>query len=165
VKNGDGQMKTLIVYASKHGCAKNAAEKLAQAFGPDTKLSDVRNITRIDLENFDRIVIGGSIHAGRIQGKIKSFVQRNIDFLLQKQLGIYICHMEDGDGAMKELSDNFPKQLLEHATAKGLFGGEFNLAKMNFIEKFMIKKVAHVTESVSKIKEDNINEFIKTMKD
>ncbi|MDO9547450.1 MAG: flavodoxin domain-containing protein [Candidatus Marinimicrobia bacterium] len=158
-------MKTLIVYASKHGCAKSAAEKLAQAFGTDTELSDVRNITRIDLENFDRIIIGGSIHAGRIQGQIKTFTQRNLNLLLQKQLGLYICHMEEGDGAMKELADNFPGQLLEHATAKGLFGGEFDFDKMNFIEKFMIKKVAHVTESLSKINEDNIHEFIKTMKD
>jgi len=159
-------MKTLIVYASKHGSAKNAAEKLAKAFGQDTEVNNVRNITRIDLEDFDRIIIGGSIHAGRIQGQIKTFAQRNVNLLLQKQLGLFICHMEeDSEKAMKELTDNFPDPLVEHATAKGLFGGEFDLDKMNFVEKFIIKKVAHVTESVSNIHEENIENFITTMKD
>jgi len=157
-------MKTLIVYASKHGCAKNAAEKMAQAFGDDTEVNDVRNFIRVDLEDFDRIIIGGSIHAGQIQGQIKTFVQRNLKLLLQKQLGLYICHMEEGDGAMKELTNNFPDQLLDHATAKGFFGGEFNFEKMNFFEKFIVKKVAKVSESVSNINEKNIEIFITAMK-
>ncbi|MBN2601268.1 MAG: flavodoxin [Candidatus Marinimicrobia bacterium] len=159
-------MKTLVVYASKHGCAQNAAEKLAKAFGQDAIANNVRNIARIDLEDFDRIIIGGSIHAGRIQGPVKTFAQRNLNLLLQKQTGLFICHMEeDTEKAMKELTDNFPVPLVEHATAKGLFGGEFDLDKMNIIEKFIIKKVAHVTESVSKIHEENIEKFIAAMKD
>ena len=156
-------MKTLIVYASKHGCAKKAAEKMAQAFGNDTEVNDIRNLIRIDLEDFDRVIIGGSIHAGRIQSQIKTFVQRNLNLLLEKQLGLYICHMEEGDGAMKELTDNFPDQLIDHATATGLFGGEFDFEKMNIIEKFIVKKVAKVNESVSNINEKNIENFITTM--
>ena len=158
-------MKTLIVYASKHGCAQNAAEKLAKAFGQDTEVNNVCNITRIDLEDFDRIIIGGSIHAGRIQGQIKNFARKNLNPLLQKQIGLFICHMEeDNEKAMKELTDNFPDPLVEHAIAKGLFGGEFDLEKMNFVEKFIIKKVAHVTESVSNVHDENIENFIATMK-
>jgi len=159
-------MKTLIVYASKHGCAKRAAEKIAQTMGSEAEVNNIRNITRIDLEDFDRIIIGGSIHAGRIQGPIKSFAQKNLNQLLQKQIGLFICHMEeDSEKAMKELTDNFPEQLVKHATSKGLFGGEFDMNKMNFFEKFIIKKVAHVTESVSSIHEENIENFITTMKD
>ncbi|MCD6205455.1 MAG: flavodoxin domain-containing protein [Candidatus Marinimicrobia bacterium] len=159
-------MKTLILYASKHGCAKKAAEKIAEALGNDTDVNNVRNISRIDIDDYDKVIIGGSIHAGRIQGQIKSFTRKNMNQLLEKTLGLFICHMEaDKDKAMKELSDNFPEPLMKHATAKGLFGGEFDFDKMNFLEKFIIKKIANVNESVSSINEDNIENFISVMKD
>jgi len=157
-------MKTLIVYASKHGCAKKAAEKLGEAFGDGTEVDDIRSITKIDITDFDRIIIGGSIHAGRIQKAVKNFNQKNLARLLEKQIGLYICCMEEGESADKEFSNAFPRQLIEHAVAKGFFGGEFNFEKMNFIERFIIKKIAKITESVSNVKEDNIIDFINTMK-
>jgi menaquinone-dependent protoporphyrinogen oxidase len=157
-------MKTLIVYASKHGCAKKAAEKLGEAFGDGTKVNDIRNTAKINIADFDRIIIGGSIHAGRIQKVVKNFIQKNLARLLEKQLGLYICCMEEGESADKEFTNAFPKQLIEHTDARGFFGGEFNFEKMNFIERFIVKKIAKVTESVSNVKEDNIIDFINTMK-
>ena len=158
-------MKTLIIYASSHGCAEKSAQKLADLLGDDTEVSEVRNLTRIDLEDYQRVIIGGSIHAGRIQTKIKTFCQRYLNQLLEKQIGLFICHMEeDKDKAMKELTDNFPAVLVEHSTANGLFGGEFNFDKMNFLEKFIIKKVAKVTESMSTYKEAKVSEFAEKIK-
>ncbi|HDP67387.1 MAG TPA: flavodoxin [Candidatus Marinimicrobia bacterium] len=159
-------MKTLIVYASKHGCAKQAAEKLGEAMEKDAAVLDVRNVTRIDLDDYEKVIIGGSIRAGKIQGQIKSFAQKFMNQLLAKKIGLFICHMEsDPEKAMQELTANFPQPLVDHATAKGLFGGEFDMDKMNFIERFIIRKVAHVTESVSNINEENIEKFIALMKD
>jgi len=157
-------MKTLIVYASKHGCAKKAAEKLSEAFGDGTEVSDIRSNAKIDIAGFDRIIIGGSIHAGRIQKNVKNFIKKNLAQLLEKQIGLYICCMEEGERADKEFTSAFPKQLIDYADAKGFFGGEFNFEKMNFIERFIVKKIAKVTESVSNFKEDNIIDFINTMK-
>lgn len=157
-------MKTLIVYASKHGCAKKAAEKLGEAFGDGTEVDDIRSIAKIDITDFDRIIIGGSIHTGRIQKDVKNFIQKNLARLLEKQIGLYICCMEEGERADKEFTNAFPKQLIEHAAAKGFFGGEFNFEKMNFIERFIVRKIAKITKSVSNVKEDNIIDFINTMK-
>jgi menaquinone-dependent protoporphyrinogen oxidase len=157
-------MKTLIVYASKHGCAKKAAEKLGEAFDDGAEVNDIRSITKIDIADFDRIIIGGSIHAGRIQKDVRNFIQNNLAQLLEKQIGLYICCMEEGERADKEFTNVFPKQLIDHAVARGFFGGEFNFEKMNFIERFIVKKIAKVTESVSNFKEDNIIDFISTMK-
>ena len=157
-------MKTLIVYASKHGCAKKAAEKLGEAFGDGAEVNDIRSITKIDIADFDRIIIGGSIHAGRIQKDVRNFIQNNLAQLLEKQIGLYICCMEEGERADKEFTNVFPKQLIDHAVARGFFGGEFKFEKMKFIERFIVKKIAKVTESVTNFKEDNIIDFISTMK-
>jgi menaquinone-dependent protoporphyrinogen oxidase len=153
-------MKTLIVFASKHGCAGKAADKLGEAFGEGTKVSEIRNITKIDLTDFDRIIVGGSIRAGRIQRDVKKFTQKYLTQLLEKKLGLFICCMEEGERAEKEFAAAFPKQLIEHATAKGFFGGEFDFEKMNFVERLIVKEVAHITESVFNFKEDNVTNFI-----
>lgn len=154
-------MKTLIVYATHHGNAQKIAHKLAGEFGPEAVVEPVRNITSIDLDDYENVIIGCSIHAGRIQREIKTFTKKYQDRLLQKRLGLFICHMDEIDKARTHLENNFPPAILEKAVAKGFFGGEFNFDKMNFIERAIVKKVAKVEESVSNIRDDNVADFIK----
>jgi len=157
-------MKTLIVYASRHGCAKRAAEKIGETLGEGVEISDIRQNSRYRLDQFERVIIGGSIHIGRIQSRIRNFITKNLVQLLEKQVGLFICQMAEGAEAEQEFTNAYPQQLIEHATATGLFGGEFNFEKMSFIEKYMIKKVAKVTASVARINEDNIVKFIEKMR-
>ena len=44
-------------------------------------------------------------------------------------------------------------------------GGEYRMDKMNFIEKFLTKKIAGVTESGSFLKLDAIDEFVQEVVD
>ena len=48
---------------------------------------------------------------------------------------------------------------------KAILGGEFQFDKMNFIERFLTKKIAKVNSSVSKLRYDAINEFTSQIKD
>jgi menaquinone-dependent protoporphyrinogen oxidase len=157
-------MKTLIIYASRHGCARRAAEKIGEAFGDGVEICDVRQSAQFKLDQFERVIIGGSIHIGKIQSRIRNYIEKNLAQLLEKQVGLFICHMAEAAEAEQEFTNAYPQQLIEHAAAIGLFGGEFNFEKMNFVEKYMIKKVGKVTESVSRINEDNIADFIAKMR-
>jgi menaquinone-dependent protoporphyrinogen oxidase len=71
--------------------------------------------------------------------------------------------MSEGDAADQTLNKVFPKELLTSAVVKDYFGGEFNFEKMNFMDKFITKKVAKIDTDVSNIHEDKINQFAKTM--
>lgn len=156
-------MNTLIVYTTTHGCTEKCATKLQQQLNGNTELINLKKSKPDSLNNYETIIIGGSIHAGQIQKKIKKFCQENFDILKKKKLGIFLCCMYEGEIAQKQLQDAFPKELIEHATATGIFGGEFNFEKMNFVEKVIVKKVAKVDKSVSKIDEKSINEFAQKM--
>jgi menaquinone-dependent protoporphyrinogen oxidase len=68
--------------------------------------------------------------------------------------------MEEGEKANKQFNEAFPEELRKYASAIGIFGGEFNFERMNVIEKFIVKKIAKVNESVSKISEESINQFV-----
>ncbi len=156
-------MKTLIIYATKHGCTEKCASKLKDRIDGEIDLVNVRNSSEIDLTNYDTIIIGGSIHAGKIQKKIKNLCRDSLKTLKEKRIGLFLCCMEEGETARNQFNEVFPEELIKHATATGIFGGEFNLEKMNFIERGIVKKIAHVNKSASKIDQEAINKFIVQM--
>lgn len=156
-------MKTLIAYCSHHGCTEKTAIELKQNLGTKVDLCNLKKDIVSDLNEFDRIIIGGSIHAGRIQKRVKDFCDRNLQLLLEKEIGLFICCMEEGETAQHELQQSFPEALLMAAKAKDCFGGEFNFQKMNFLEKMIVKKIAHVKESTSNVDHSKIQNFSKKM--
>ena len=62
-------MKTLIAYCSSHGCAEKSAVELKTYLGENVELCNLKKGAIANLNDFDRIIIGGSIHAGQIQKK------------------------------------------------------------------------------------------------
>jgi menaquinone-dependent protoporphyrinogen oxidase len=158
-------MSTLIAFATSHGCTENAAHMLERQLDDEVTLVNLKKRSRPDFSSFDTIIIGGSIHAGQIQGKVKRFCRQNLDTLKQKRLGLFLCCMEEGDTAQKQFDEAFPAELRNHAAVTGLFGGAFNFDKMNFLQRAIVKKAAGITESVSKIKEDNIQRFAVALKE
>jgi len=151
--------KSIILYATRHGCTQQAAEILKQQLQGEVSLVNVNKEKIPDLAPFNLVVLAGSIHIGRVQKKIRDIGRKLESIFLEKTLGLYLCCMEKGDNAQKQFNDAFPELLRQHAAAKGLFGGGFNFDKMNFIERFMIKKAAKVTESINTLNEDAIKEF------
>ncbi len=126
-------------------------------------LVNLKKDKKVDPANYDTVLIGGSIHAGRIQGGIKKFCAAHEKTLLQKKLGLFLCCMDDKT-PQQEFDANFPEALRNHATATGIFGGEFDFNKMNFISKAIVKKVSGVTESVFKVSEGAIQKFLEDLK-
>jgi len=154
-----GKMKTLIVYMSSHGCTERAAGLLGGKLPGETIQVNLKKDRVPHLGDFDAIIVGGSIHAGRIQGKVRKFCKKNMDRLLQKKLGLFICCMEQGESAKRQFEEAFPEELRNHASASGFFGGEFDFDKMNFFQRKIVKKVAGIEESVSRFNGEAVAAF------
>lgn len=152
-------MKTAIIYASKYGCTEKCVKMLSRELKGNAELINIKNMKDIDLSKYDKVIIGGSIYIGRIQKEIIEFCNRNLDILKSKNIGLFICGMQESEVITTELEQNFPKELLDIAKTKMYFGGEFIIDKMNFMEKMIVKKIAKVTENKSFIIEGNIQEF------
>jgi len=153
-------LKTLIVYASTHGCSADAADFLKDRIQNSTVI-DLKKTKKIEITSFDTIIIGGSIHAGSVQKIIKKLQKNNLELLLQKRLGLFLCCMETGETAKDQFNKAFLEPLRNNATAIGLFGGRFDFNKMNFFEKAIIKKIAGITSSISRIDENAMESFLK----
>jgi len=150
--------KILIVYASRHGTTEKAVAIIRESLG-QAEVCDLKKGKCPALENFDRIIIGGSIHAGRIQKEIKHFCRKNMPILLKKEIALFICCMYDGQKAEEQFNQAFPEGLRKAARVKGIFGGELLFEKMNFLERTIIKKFIGVKESVSRFNPEEIRAF------
>jgi menaquinone-dependent protoporphyrinogen oxidase len=152
-------MKTLIIYASKHGCTEKCSNLLKNRLNGEVKIVDIKKDSIPEITAFDNIIVGGSIYMGRIQKEINNFCLKNSNTLIKKKLGFFTCGMSENDIAEKQINTSFPEELLTNTVAKAYFGGEFIFKKMNFFERFIVKKISKVNKDISKISKENINKF------
>ncbi|WP_438446099.1 flavodoxin domain-containing protein [Gorillibacterium sp. sgz5001074] len=154
-------MRTLIVYATKYGCTEKCAGLLKHELAPSGEV-DCVNLKKMglpDLSRYDRVIIGGSIYAGGIQKEVRSFCATHLPVLLQKRIGLFICCMQEGETAERELLQSFPAELAAHASAKEPFGGEFIFKRMSLLDRFIAWKVAKIETDTSTLSEEKIRRF------
>lgn len=156
-------MKTLILYATSHGASAEAAAFLAEKLG-ECDVVDLKKDIAPDLANYETVVLGGSIHMGRVAKAVRKFADTHHDALVNKKLGLYLCCMYEGEVAQKQFDDAYPQTLRDKAGARGIFGGTFNFARMNLVERAIVKKVAGVTESVSRLNKEEMERFANALK-
>jgi len=157
-------MKTLIAYSSTLGCTEQCASRLKADLGNGVEMFRISRRRRVNLDWYETIIIGGSIHEGMIQRSVRTFCENNLDVLLKKQVGLFVCCV-DPEADENELIDRaFPRELLEHALASGFFGGELNIKKMNLLQKIMTRKAARLQKE-PEIDFQKILKFARTLQE
>jgi menaquinone-dependent protoporphyrinogen oxidase len=153
-------MKTVLIYTTIHGTTEKVAHYIAEHLA-DVTILKLSNSSDISISSFDRVILGGSIHIGSVQSSLKKFCTKHRHQLLSKPIALFVCGMEEEPAKQEEeLRLAFPEEISQHALAKAFVGGEFLFEKMNFIQRMMIKKIAHTDVSRSEIKYDVLNSFI-----
>jgi len=90
---------------------------------------------------------------------MRRFCEKNQAALLQKPLALFLSCLNPKEFA-QSMEGAYPLALREHAFAFELTGGEYIVERMNFIERFLIKRIVHVTSSQSHIDEFSIQRLI-----
>ncbi|WP_174733601.1 flavodoxin domain-containing protein [Mesobacillus harenae] len=156
-------MKTLIVFSSSHGTSAKAALFLRNHIAGDVVVLNLKRTKLFsDVDIFDAVIIGGSIHTGSIQREIKKFMKENQDVLKRKTLGLFLCCIREGDIALKQFDNAYNKELRESAAATGIFGGEYLISKMNLFERLFVKSVSGVVTDTSNLDIESMNHFAET---
>lgn len=155
-------MKTAIIYYSKKGTTQKVAKIISEKLNSQEGLIDLKNKSSFDISTYERIIIGSPIYAGNSHNKVKKFIASNLNLLLNKEIGLYVCGMERDEAKQREeLERAYPKELIERAKSIQFLGGEFLFENMNFFEKMIIKKIAKTDKSISEINHQNIDRFVK----
>lgn len=155
-------MKTAIIYYSKKATTQKVAKIISEKLNSQEGLIYLKNKPSFDISTYDRIIIGSPIYAGNSHNKVKKFIASNLNHLLNKEIGLYVCGMErDESKQREELVIAYPKELIDKAKSIQFLGGEFLFENMNFFEKMIIKKIAKTDKSISEINHQNIDRFVK----
>ena len=145
---------------SRHGTTAKVAAELKEKLGSEnTVVIDLGRDPVPSLDEFDTIIIGGSVHAGTVQQELTTFCVKNKKELLKKRLGLFMCYMNT-DLSELEFEDSFPIDLRRHAIARGMVGGEFLIEKMTEEERNAVKNVKGIEQSVYRIDRNAIKNFI-----
>lgn len=157
-------MKTIIVYAGKYGCTEDCVIKLKSKLDGEVNLVNAAKDKVPSLAGYDSVVIGSSIYVGQIHKKVKSFIDNNLNMLLEKKISLFlVCgFIEKFD---ETVAANFPKALIDNAQSIECFGGELNIDKMNFLHKGVVKMIEKEVD-ISKIKTmpENIEKLANQMR-
>jgi menaquinone-dependent protoporphyrinogen oxidase len=157
-------MKVLIIYATKYGTSEKCAKLLKDKINGEVELVNISKNSEVDLSKYDKVVIGGPIYMGTMQNKITEFCNANIEALKNKKIALFACSMFGGEKGEENMRNSFPNNLKNTAVSMKLFGGELNIDKMKFMDKFITKMVKKATLQSDQIVNegllvDNINKL------
>lgn len=159
-------MKTMILYASIYGFTQDCVQKLEEALTGEMRTVNIHKDTIPSLEDYDTVLIGGSIYMGQIQKKIKKYCLSNVDTLKNKNIGFFIS-CGAGENYHDYFKTAFPDSLLEKALSVENFGGELRPDKMSFFHKFITNMIEKSNDknnaSPMKPLPENIKRMAKTL--
>lgn len=155
-------MKTLILYATKYGAAEKAAKQIAEIIGSAESVKLERGGV-YPLDDYDCVVVGSSVYAGRIRKEAAEYIGKCSDELKKNKFGLFLCGM-DLSGENRYFTTNFAPEILESAVATGFFGGIFDPAKANGIERLIMKIVSKQSGYVDNLSKGKIEDFALKLK-
>ena len=128
-------MKTLVLYQSKTGNTEKYAQDIAKRVNAD--IFPLKRFKAKKLAEYDTIVFGGWVKAGKIQG-IDEFLS-NWDLMKEKNVIIFSVGMSfaDKDTRAAMIETNV---LYDYHMRYYQFRGSFDFNKLGPIEKFLMKK-------------------------
>ncbi|WP_432403736.1 flavodoxin domain-containing protein [Wukongibacter sp. M2B1] len=153
-------MKTLIAFSSKYGTTQRCGELVKKGLSHDVNMINLKSSSSPNLKEYDVVIIGCSIYAGRAQKEVVKFIESNKEALQTKKIGLFVCCKDEGKKALGYIKTNYPDWIMKKALVKEHFGHEINLDDMGILDKIILKVVAKTTRSYSDIKTEKIEGFI-----
>ena len=131
-------MKILIIYSTKGGvskvCANMLCDKLMGSF--DVSVYDINDNPPTPNE-FDVVVIGGSIRFGKLNKKLKMYMKTHAQKLSEINTALFICC-----GFTESFEDyasmQIPKQIIP-SLGIHFFGGELKPQKLKGVDRWIVK--------------------------
>ncbi len=143
--------RVLIGYGSRYGTTTEIAEAMAktvQEIGVQVDLVNLKKETPPSpLQNYDLVVIGSGIQAGRWTKEPLEFIKNNIPALSENKVAIFVvcayaASPDKCDFAQSEFLDKIVEEYPNLAPiSTGLFPGLFDFSKYNFAMRALVKRM------------------------
>ena len=144
----------LILYASTDGHTKKICNRLQQVIeqqGHQVTLVSIDEESQIDLQAFDKIVIGASIRYGKHSPRITDFINRNQPLLDSKPNAFFSVNIvarkpEKNQPDTNPYMRKFLKKIAWHPKELAVFAGKLEYPKYSFFDRLMIRLIMFITK-------------------
>ncbi len=148
-------MKSIIIYKTKTGTTKKCAE-IIHNNNPDSELYEISKVP--SLKKHDNITFVTPIYMGQINKQIKKLMN-SLENCLEKTNVQVVLVGTNEETLNQTIEQNFSSKEKDHLSITHV-GGAYNFQKLNFLQRFIIKKFTGVTESTDLIKYDKLKSII-----
>jgi menaquinone-dependent protoporphyrinogen oxidase len=145
----------LTLYGTGEGQTASVADRVVDALrdrGHDAEAVDVADLPAdVDLDAYDAVLVGASIHGGTHQRAVRAFVDRNRERLEEVPTGFFQVSLtaaledEASQATAAGYVDEFVAATGWHPDRVGVFGGALRYSEYGFLERLLIKQIAKRT--------------------
>ena len=138
--------KILITYGTTEGQTARIADHVADVIrkhSVEAQVLDLKRSTDVPLDDYDAVIVGGSIHMGKHQEDVADFVRTNrveLERLPSAFFSVSLAAHGDMENAEAYVAD-FEQQTGWHPTKVGLFGGALLYRKYGILRRWMMKRI------------------------
>ena len=149
---------SLVIYSSTDGHTKTICKRMIDFLKDKnvTKLVSLNDAKKLNLSEFNKIIIGASIRYGKHSKELYKFIELNRNILNEKE-SIFFSVNVVARKAEKSTPDNNPyiKKFLTISNWRpkkiGVFAGRVDYPNYNFFDKYMIKLIMFITKGPTDI--------------
>jgi len=146
--------KILILYSTTDGHTQKIGSRLQQVIeelGHQVTLVSVNDESQVDLQTFDKIVIGASIRYGKHSPRITDFINRNKQLLDSKPNAFFSVNIVARKPKKNQPDTNpylrkFLKQIAWQPKEIAVFAGKLDYPKYSFFDRLMIRLIMFITK-------------------
>ena len=142
----------LIIYSSTDGHTKKICERIANFLndGNLVRLLSLEDATKIDLSNFEKIIIGASIRYGKHSKELYKFINLKKNILDQKKSAFFSVNVvarkpEKNTAETNPYINKFLKITKWEPKKISVFAGKVDYPNYSFFDKYIIKFIMFIT--------------------
>ncbi len=149
--------KTLVAYVTKMGVTKESAVKISEIlrskYGLEVYLADLKEQKPLDLAQYQNIIIGSGVRAGRVYGKALKFLEND---LTGKKVAFFVSSAWAGTpGSYDEAKARFVEKTLAkypkiNTVSTEAFGGRIKYFRKLMVDNTDPAKVEAWAEELGK---------------
>lgn len=145
--------KALFLYSTREGQTKKIFQHIdGQLSGYDCDFVDLHTIDDIDIEKYERVLVGASIRYGHLNKKLYQFIERNLKALQTSKAAFFCVNLtarKEDQGKDTPEGSAYIKTFLKKSPWQpeliGVFAGALYYPRYNWFDRTMIKFIMSMT--------------------